>query len=152
MFFRAVANSISIRAVDETGLQRSQVNVARFDLIRPAFAGVFRVFLESCGESTGPVAHEPRVMHVQRQVLVAIALADRGNVFVKDGARSREVRFVVSEDRRTDDQSDGEDPAELSHGSVLDNRRLLMEITWLENVDEALARAKKLNNALLLDF
>jgi hypothetical protein len=27
-----------------------------------------------------------------------------------------------------------------------------MEITWMENVDEALARAKKLNNALLLDF
>ena len=27
-----------------------------------------------------------------------------------------------------------------------------MELTWLENVDEALARAKKLNNPLLLDF
>ncbi len=27
-----------------------------------------------------------------------------------------------------------------------------MEITWLENVDDALARREKLNNALLLDF
>jgi hypothetical protein len=27
-----------------------------------------------------------------------------------------------------------------------------MEITWLEDVDEALARAKKLKNPLLLDF
>jgi hypothetical protein len=91
-------------------------------------------------------------MHVQRQVFVAIALPDCGNVLIEDRARGRKVRFVVSEDRGTDDQSDGEDPAELSHGRVLDNRRLLVEITWLENVDEALARAKKLNNALLLDF
>ena len=27
-----------------------------------------------------------------------------------------------------------------------------MEINWLEDVDDALARAKKLNNPLLLDF
>ena len=27
-----------------------------------------------------------------------------------------------------------------------------MEINWLENADEALARAKKLRNPLLLDF
>ncbi len=98
---RAVANPVTIRAIDPARLKLRQVDVVGLDQVRPLGPGPLREVLETGGETGRAAAHKQRGVKVVREVFVAVPLADGVDVPVEHSARgSKVVVGSLSQDRR----------------------------------------------------
>ena len=104
MLVGAVAHAIAIRAVDDAVLHAQQMNVRRIDRVRPAAAGVLREIGEAGRESRRATARELFALQVVRQILRAIALANRFDVLLEHRSRGGEVLSFIGGERKSDEE------------------------------------------------
>src|SRR3954471_10299660 len=100
MLVAAVADPIAISSVDDSRLNRREMNIVRLDQIGPLRANPFCERIETGGEAFRTAEDERRRVQVVRQIRLAISLADGGDVRLEHRARGGDLIGRRGEERR----------------------------------------------------